>query len=202
MTGIFFKGIETTNSSNHLCVASGTIPPRSTDGFLCRRRDRATGGGWCRTCLPSRQRLSSGDSAVWRVKIGKAIEFGIQICQASEMEVPPKKLLPPSIAIILHWCHGVPLFFSKKSGENFRPWHFCRASPQSLASFWCPANTCLLQHFSVPCSMVRHRWAPLACCGEIWLTKCQKGWLICAHTHTRIHTHTYIIIYIYIYIHT
>ena len=114
MTGIFFKGIETTNSSNHLCVASGTIPPRSPDGFLCRRGDRATGGGWCRTCLPSRQRLSSGDSAVWRVKIGKAIEFGIQICQASEMEVPPKKLLPPSIAIILHWCHGVPLFFSPK----------------------------------------------------------------------------------------
>ena len=114
MTGIFFKGIETTNSSNHLCVASGTIPPCSTDGFLCRRGDRATGGGWCRTCLPSRQRLSSGDSAVWRVKIGKAIEFGIQICQTSEMEAPPKLASPINCDHFALVPWGAPIFLYTK----------------------------------------------------------------------------------------
>ena len=110
----------------------------------------------------------------------------------------------------------MPLYFSTKveriSGHGISGLPFWRFSSAKTERTRAQGFTAVFGLFLVPSKhmpsaafqrAMLHGEAPVGCCGEIRLTKCQNGWLICAHTHTDTHTHTYIYIYIlYTYINT
>ena len=106
---------------------------------------------------------------------------------------------------LVEGCHGVPLYFSTKveriSGHGISGPPFWRFSSAKTERTRAQGFTAVFGLFLVPSKhmpsaafqrAMLHGEAPVGCCGEIRLTKCQNGWLICAHTHTDTHTHIYI----------
>ena len=166
-------------------LASGPVPPRSTDGFLCGRGDWATGGGWCWTCLPSRQRLSPG-------RCGDACDVFFDVFFELDADEASKWLPLPFGRTRKNTSDDFALvqYFSTKSGGIFRRYGISMALFQCLipapagihCSLWPlfgAQQTHALRRISA-----RHApwWGAMGC----WPSARRDGWYV--HTHGDIFT--------------